>query len=103
MHVPYTCGLLTAANEQRHGFIKLRGVYADREVRMMVNAGLVNATFATDDYGAFASINRVLAAGQTFLRASNEQSALSPATTRARAPMTASQNAVVGKWSARLG
>ena len=67
MHVLYRCGLISAANEQRHGFIKLRGVRADHEVRLMVAAGLVSATFANDVHGAFTSIDRVRPAGQTYL------------------------------------
>lgn len=69
MNLPYTYKLLAAADEQRHGFIKLRGVEADREVRLMAKAGLVEATLGDGKEGAFTSINRVTATGQTFLRA----------------------------------
>lgn len=98
MQIPYACGLLTAANEQRHGFIKLRGAHADHEIRLMAAAGLVRATFARDEHGTFTSINRVLDAGQTFLRNSRKPSDPAPPQ-----PMTASQDAVVAKWKARFG
>jgi hypothetical protein len=69
MNLPYTYSLLVAATRQRHGFIKLRGMTADREVRQMVEAGLVDATFNDGKMGSFTSINRVLPAGEVFLRA----------------------------------
>ena len=69
MNLPYAYNLLAAADEQRHGFIKLRGIQADQEVRLMAEAGLVKATFNDGNEGSFTSINRVTAAGQTFLRA----------------------------------
>ena len=69
MNLPYAYDLLAAADEQRHGFLKLRGIQADQEVRLMAKAGLVKATFNDGKEGSFTSINRVTAAGQTFLRA----------------------------------
>ena len=69
MNLPYTYELLSAADAQRHGFIKLRGGGADREVRLMALAGLVEATFDDGNEGSFTSINRISAAGKTFLRA----------------------------------
>jgi hypothetical protein len=69
MNVTYAHKLLMAANEQRHGFIKLRGVEADREVRLMAAAGLVEATFNDGREGSFTSINRLTAHGESFLRA----------------------------------
>lgn len=65
----YTYKLLAAADEQRHGFIKLRGTQADHEVRLMADAGLVKATFGDGKKGSFTSINQLTATGQTFLRA----------------------------------
>ena len=69
MNLPYAHKLLTAADEQRHGFIKLRGFQADREVRLMAAAGLVDATFNDGQEGSFTSINRLTARGENFLRA----------------------------------
>jgi hypothetical protein len=69
MNLTYALKLLIAADEQRHGFIKLRGVEADREVRLMAAAGLVDATFNDGREGSFTSINRLTAHGESFLRA----------------------------------
>jgi hypothetical protein len=73
MNLPYVNKLLAAADGQRHGFIKLRGCQADHEVRLMSAAGLVDATLNDGKDGSFTSINRLTAAGQTFLRAFKEQ------------------------------
>ena len=69
MNLTYAHKLLVAADEQRHGFIKLRGVEADREVRLMAAAGLIDATFNDGREGSFTSINRLTAHGESFLRA----------------------------------
>lgn len=69
MNLPYTYQLLAAADAQRHGFIKLRGAEADREVRLMAQAGLVEANFDDGEEGSFTSIKRVTETGQFFLRA----------------------------------
>jgi len=68
MNLTYAHKLLVAADGQRHGFIKLRGLEADQEVRLMSAAGLVDATFDDGKEGSFTSINRLTAAGDTFLR-----------------------------------
>jgi hypothetical protein len=68
MNLPYAYSLLLATTEQRHGFIKLVGMRADHEVRQMAEAGLVEATFNDGAIGSFTSINRVLQAGEMFLR-----------------------------------
>jgi hypothetical protein len=68
MNLPYVYKLLAAADQQRHGFVKLRGMQADHEVRLMAQAGLVEATFDNDKDASFTSINSVTATGQTFLR-----------------------------------
>jgi len=69
MNLPYVYQLLSAADTQRHGFIKLRGREAEHEVRLMAKAGLVEATFDDGKKGSFTSIKHVLPAGETFLRA----------------------------------
>lgn len=69
MNLPYVYELLMAADGARHGFIKLRGFQAEHEVRLMAEAGLVDATFADGKEGSFTSINRLTDAGETFLRA----------------------------------
>ena len=57
---------MNSAYEQRH---ELRGSPADRQVRLMAGAGLVEATFDDGKEGSFTSIDRVTATGQAFLRA----------------------------------
>jgi len=68
MNLPYTYQLLAAADAQRHGFIRLRGMEADREVRLMAQAGLVEASFDDGKEESFTSINRVTESGHSFLR-----------------------------------
>jgi hypothetical protein len=72
MNLPYTYSLLKAASEQRHGFIKLTGDYADYEVRQMVASGLVEATVNDGKSGSYTSINRLLEPGERFLRVFND-------------------------------
>ncbi|HMJ05817.1 MAG TPA: hypothetical protein VK474_06130 [Chthoniobacterales bacterium] len=99
MNLPYTYSLLVAATAQRDGFIKLVGMHADREVRQMAEAGLIEATFNDGAAGSFTSINRVLEAGYSFLRSFNE-----PAVSKAIAAdgRTPSQTATLAKWTRRL-
>jgi hypothetical protein len=96
MNLPYAYKLLVAADEQRHGFLKLRGLQADHEVRLMAQAGLVEASFGDGQSGSFTSINRVTESGRTFLRAFEGQPA--PSEANFGAPFTASQAAVLEKW-----
>jgi hypothetical protein len=79
MNLPYAYELLVAAEEQPHGFIKLRGLQAEHEVRLMAQAGLVEASFGDGKNTSFTSINRVTEMGQTFLRAFKDQPVLSEA------------------------
>ncbi len=108
MNRPYACKLLTVANEQRHGFVKLRGIQADHEVRLMVQAGLVEATFGEDKEGSFTSINSVTEAGQTLLQTSKDHSAVPapvlvlPRTKTAAEKQSDSQAAVLEKWSVKF-
>lgn len=96
MNLPYTFQLLAAADETRHGFIKLRGFQADQEVRLMAAAGLVDATFDDGKTGSFTSINRLTTTGETFLRAFKDR--LVPGV-KNQAEAIASA-AVVSKWKA---
>jgi hypothetical protein len=96
MNLPYTYELLAAADEQSHGLIKLRGIQADHEVRLMTQAGLVEATFNDGKEGCCTAITRVTEAGQTFLRALKDH------TTPVEATLTASQAAVMTKWKANF-
>ncbi len=92
MNLPYTYELLAAADEQRHGFIKLRGLQADQEVRLMAEAGLVEATFNDGKEGSFTSINRLTETGETFLRAFKNHAV--PGATRGEY-----LQAVLAKWN----
>jgi hypothetical protein len=87
---------MAAAEEQPHGFIKLRGLQADHEVRLMAQAGLVEASFADGKKGSFTSINRVTEMGRTFLRAFKDRPA--PSEANFGASFTESQAAVLEKW-----
>ena len=72
MNLPYTYQLLAAADAQRHGFIKLRGTKAEHEVRLMAEAGLVEASFHDEEEGSFTSIKCVTETGRAFLCAFEE-------------------------------
>lgn len=80
MNLSYTYQLLTAADQQRHGFIKLRGQKADHEVRLMAEAGLVEASFDDGREGSFTSINCLTKAGHTFLRVFKNRTIPDPST-----------------------
>ena len=56
---------MNAANEHHH---ELRGSQADRQVRLMASAGLVEATLDDGKEGSFTVIDRVTEAGMAFLR-----------------------------------
>ena len=61
--------LLTATNEQPYGFLRVRGADLIREVKLMADAGLVQASRGEDGDGPVAVINRVTDEGEAFLRA----------------------------------
>ena len=61
--------LLTAANDQPYGFLKVRGADLAREVELMAAAGLVEASPTAHDPETCTVINRVTDGGQSFLRA----------------------------------
>jgi hypothetical protein len=69
MNLAYAYDVMTAANEQPQSLIKLHGLQASHELRLMTEAGLVEATFDDGAKGSFLSIKRVTATGKTFLRA----------------------------------
>ena len=69
MNLAYAYAVMAAANEQPHSLIKLHGLQASYEVRLLAEAGLVEATFDDGTKGSFLSIERVTATGETFLRA----------------------------------
>jgi hypothetical protein len=100
MNLSYTYQLLVAADEQRHGFIKLRGHEADHEVRLMAEAGLVEASFDDGQEGSFSSINRLTKAGHTFLRAFKNRTLPDAATVNET--FAPAQTIVAAPWNARL-
>ncbi len=65
--------LLKAANDQPHGFLKVRGTELTREVEMMADAGLVEAAETVQGLETYTVINRVTDAGHSFLRAFRNQ------------------------------
>lgn len=89
MNLSYVHKLLLAADQQRHGFLKIRGRQADREVRLMAEAGLVDATLSDDKDESFTAINRLTDLGRKFLRTFKDPtilaSVLVPPTTRTAA------------------
>jgi len=99
MNLPYTHQLLVAADGQRHGFIKLRGAEADHEVRLMAQAGLVEANFDDGKEGSFTSINRLTETGHAFLRAFKGHTIPSEATVTQT--FTAAQTFVPANWNVR--
>jgi hypothetical protein len=86
MNLPYVYKLLTAANEQPHGFLQIRGRQANREIRLMAEAGLVDATLSDGKTEALTAINRVTDLGQSFLRSFKTP------------PRTARKAGMAGEW-----
>jgi hypothetical protein len=68
MDLAYAHKLLVAADQQRHGFLKIRGRQAEREVRLMAKVGLVNATFGGGKDQSFTTITCLTDSGHAFLR-----------------------------------
>jgi hypothetical protein len=68
--------LLSAANDQPYGFLKVRGANLAREVELMAAAGLVEASATVHGLETFAVIKQLTDAGHSFLRAFKNQPAL---------------------------
>jgi hypothetical protein len=69
MNLPLVHNLLTAADEQPYGFLKVQGADLAHEVELMASAGLVDASPFVSAPEVTIVINRVTDAGRTFLRA----------------------------------
>jgi hypothetical protein len=69
MDLRHAYELLAAAEKQPNGFIKVHDRRADHEVRLMAEAGLVEATLNDGAKGSFTSINGITVLGRSFLRA----------------------------------
>jgi hypothetical protein len=67
MNLPRVYQLLLALPKQRQGILKITDATAEKDVREMANAGLVEATLSDGKEGAFTAINSVTVAGQAFL------------------------------------
>jgi hypothetical protein len=66
--------LLLAADEQPHGFLKVRGREVAHEVQLLAQAGLVEVSCANGHDSCSAVIKEVTNAGHTFLRAFKDES-----------------------------
>jgi hypothetical protein len=69
MNLPLAHRIITEAESQPFGFLKVRGRDLTREVHLMAEAGLVKATESGHEEPAEAVITRVTHAGHQFYRA----------------------------------
>ena len=92
MNLAYVHKLLVAADQQPYEYLKVLGWLAGREVRLMAEAGLVEATFSDGKEQSFATINRVTDLGHAFLRAFKDRPI--PA-----APRPARTEGMAGEWN----
>jgi hypothetical protein len=79
MNLLYAHKLLVAASARPHGFLRIHGRHADHQVRLMAEAGLVEATLSDGKTKSFTSINRLTDFGRTFLRAFENHPGPAPA------------------------
>jgi hypothetical protein len=79
MNLSYVHKLLVAADQQRHGFLRILDRQADRQVRLMAGAGLVDATLSNGKDESFTAINRLTDLGRTFLRTFKDTPISAPA------------------------
>lgn len=92
MNLAYVHRLLIAADQQPDAHLKVLGWRADCEVRLMAEAGLVEATLNDSEDESFTSINRLTDLGRTFLRAFKD----SPIPV---APWRAPVEGMAGEWN----
>ena len=92
MNLAYVHKLLVAADQQPHEYLKVLGWLAGREVRLMAEAGLVEATFSDGKEQSFTAIKRVTDLGHAFLRAFKD----SPIPT---GPRPARIEGMAGEWN----
>jgi hypothetical protein len=70
MHLDYVHQVLRAVAEEEDGSLRFRTTAeTDHEVRLMAEAGLVDATLSDGTVGSFTTIHRLTDLGRTFLRA----------------------------------
>jgi len=104
MNLSYVHKLLVAADQQPHGFLRIRDRQADQQVRLMAKAGLVDATLSDGKDESFTAINRLTDSGRTFLRTFKDRpipaTALRPPRKRTASEWQSdSQGAVLEKWN----
>jgi hypothetical protein len=92
MNLAYVHKLLAAADQQPYEYLKVLGWPPGREVRLMAEAGLVEATFSDGKEQSFTAINRVTDLGHAFLRAFKD----SPIPTGLR---PARMKGMAGEWN----
>ena len=92
MNLSYAHKLLVAADQQRHGFLQIHGRQADHEVRLMAEAGLVDATLGDGKDKSFTAINRLTDLGYKFLRTFKEPAIRTGSRSTRRAGMA-------GEWN----
>jgi hypothetical protein len=73
MNLNLAHALLVAADGQPYGFLKVRSADLVREVELMAEAGLVDASLENINTEGYAAINRVTESGQAFLRTFKNQ------------------------------
>lgn len=103
MDLTYAHKILLAADQQRHGFLRIRGREADHEVRLMAEAGLVDATFSDGKDKSFTAINRLTDFGRKFVRTLKDLPIPAPALPSPRMRTAAegqsdSEAAILEKW-----
>jgi hypothetical protein len=103
MNLTYAHKILLAADQQRHGFLRIRGRQADHEVRRMVKAGLLDATLSDGEDDSFTAINRLTDFGRKLVRTLKDlpipaPALLSPRKRTAGKRQSDSQAAVLEKW-----
>lgn len=105
MNLSYAHELIAAADQQRHGSLKLCDTGGDQGVEFKAEAGLVEATLSEGNDGSFTSIDGVTSWGQQFIHMFEEApvpTALLSPETRYAAERQSAQAAVLEKWSVKF-
>lgn len=105
MNLSYAHELLVAADQQGDGYLEIRGEEAEQEVRLMTDAGLVEATLSDGKDKSLTTIDRLTALGHQFLRTFKDApvpATLLPPGTRYAAERQSAYAAVLQKWNANF-
>jgi hypothetical protein len=92
MNSAYVHKILVAAGKKPHAYLNVRGRDADRQVRLMAAAGLVEATLSDGKEQSFPTIKCVTNLGRAFLRTFKD----SPIPTL---PPPARTKGMAGEWT----